>query len=268
MRLFPHWEFRSFGHEIPNPFFPGILLPGLVFTVMFAWPWIDRRVYNDYGEHNLLDRPRDKPLRTAVGVAAIIFFADLTMACATDIMGNKLQISFERLIEILQYGSFIGPIAGGLVAYRACLLLQAGGVHPIQRPVGGTIVRDERGAYHTLGASHGENGHDADGHHGSGQDGAEHSGAEVLERVGAGPEAQAEDRPRRAGGGLGPLRTRSGRALRRRAEGAARRAARMARPQAEPADRPWWIRRTKQALPDCPVDVGVRGPSGLGPGSV
>jgi ubiquinol-cytochrome c reductase cytochrome b subunit len=28
LRLWPHWEFRSFGHEIPNPFFPGIVLPG------------------------------------------------------------------------------------------------------------------------------------------------------------------------------------------------------------------------------------------------
>ena len=112
LRLWPHWEFRSFGHEIANPFFPGILLPGLVFTVIYAWPWIDKRLYADYGEHNLLDRPRDKPLRTAVGVAALVFFADLTLASATDVIGNGLQISFERLIEILQYGSFIGPIVG------------------------------------------------------------------------------------------------------------------------------------------------------------
>ena len=28
VRLWPHWEFRSFGHEIANPFFPGLLIPG------------------------------------------------------------------------------------------------------------------------------------------------------------------------------------------------------------------------------------------------
>ena len=49
VRLWPHWEFRSFGHEIPNPFFPGLLIPGLVFTIMYAWPWIDKKIYNDYG---------------------------------------------------------------------------------------------------------------------------------------------------------------------------------------------------------------------------
>jgi ubiquinol-cytochrome c reductase cytochrome b subunit len=169
LRLWPHWEFRSLGHEIANPFFPGILLPGLVFTVIYAWPWIDKRLFGDYGEHNLLDRPRDKPLRTAVGVAALVFFADLTLASATDIIGNNLQISFERLIEILQYGAIIGPVIGGLVAYRACLTLQGSAAHPIQRPVGGVIVRDHRGGYHTLGAEH--NGHgDVDGELGAAGD--------------------------------------------------------------------------------------------------
>ncbi len=38
VRLWPHWEFRSFGHEIPNPFFPGLLIPGILFGIMFAWP--------------------------------------------------------------------------------------------------------------------------------------------------------------------------------------------------------------------------------------
>ena len=145
LRLWPHWEFRTFGHEIANPFFPGILMPGLVFTVMYAWPWIDKRIYNDYGAHNLLDRPRDKPFRTAVGVAAIFFFVDLTLACATDLLANDLHISFERLIEILQYGSFIGPIVAGLRRLPASACCSRADAHPIQRPIGGIITRDAAG---------------------------------------------------------------------------------------------------------------------------
>ena len=164
LRLWPHWEFRSFGHEIANPFFPGILMPGLVFTVVYAWPWIDKRLHADYGEHNLLDRPRDKPLRTALGVGALAFFVDLTLASATDLIGNGLSVSFELLIEILQYGSFIAPIVAGLVTYRVCILLQTGGTHPIQHPVGGIITRDAKGAYHTLGAGHDDVGHATNGH--------------------------------------------------------------------------------------------------------
>jgi ubiquinol-cytochrome c reductase cytochrome b subunit len=152
LRLWPNWEFRGLGHEIPSPFFPGILLPGIAFTIMYAWPAIDRRLFADYEEHNLLDRPRDKPLRTAVGVAGLFFFADLTVASATDIIGNALNISFELLIEILQYGSFVAPIVAGMVAYKVCVALQSQNAHPVQRPVGGVIARDASGAFHTLGA--------------------------------------------------------------------------------------------------------------------
>jgi len=194
LRLWPHWEFRSLGHEIANSFFPGLLLPGIVFTVIYAWPWIDKRLFADYGEHNLLDRPRDKPLRTAVGVAGLVFFADLTLASATDIIGNGLQVSFELLIEILQYGSFIGPIIAFFVAYKSCLVLQSSGAYPIQRPVGGIIVRDARGGFHTLGAPH-HGGHGGDGHgdgngHGDGSGGG-HGDEASLERIGAAHEEAA-----------------------------------------------------------------------------
>jgi ubiquinol-cytochrome c reductase cytochrome b subunit len=174
LRLMPHWEFRSWGFEIPNPFFPGIVIPGIVFTVMFAWPWIDKWIYKDYAEHNLLDRPRDKPFRTAVGCAALTFFIDLSLASATDLLGNNLRMSFEELIEILQYGSFIGPIIIGMVAYKVCVQLQRTDLQIIKKPVGGIIIRSADGAYHTLGAHHlehdehagnGHNGH-SNGHNG------------------------------------------------------------------------------------------------------
>lgn len=158
MRLWPHWEFRSFGHEIANPFFPGILMPGIVFGIMFAWPWIDKKLFDD-DHHNLLDRPRDKPMRTAIGCAALAYFSDLTFASATDLLGNDFHISFELLIEILQYGAFVGPIVAGTIAYRVCKSLQRSGSHPIMRPLGGIIVRSADGAYHTLGADQASHGH-------------------------------------------------------------------------------------------------------------
>ncbi len=122
-------------------------------------------------------------------MAGLIFFIDLTLASATDVIGTGLHISFELLIEILQYGSFIGPIVGLFVAYEVCLVLQRTGAHPIQRPVGGIIIRDAQGGFHTVGAPHEGNGHGA---HTNGHEEA------VLERVGAGAGEEAgpaEDDP-------------------------------------------------------------------------
>jgi ubiquinol-cytochrome c reductase cytochrome b subunit len=140
-----------------------------VFTIMYAWPIIDRKVYNDHASHNLLDRPRDKPFRTGVGVAAIIFFSVLTLACATDLIANNTHIAFERLIEILQIAALVGPVVGFAIGYKACKALQRTHAHPIQRPIGGIIVRHVDGSYHTLGDAHHGNGHAAeDGHAGDG----------------------------------------------------------------------------------------------------
>ena len=172
VRLWPHWEFRSFGHEISNPFFPGLLIPGAVFTLMYLWPWIDKRIYKDYGRHNLLDRPRDKPFRTGIGVAGIIFFTVETLACATDLIAADLHVGFERLIEILQISALVGPVVGFAIAYKACHALLRGSSHPIQKPLGGIILRTADGAYHTLGDTHGhapgagteDNGHAGDDH--------------------------------------------------------------------------------------------------------
>jgi ubiquinol-cytochrome c reductase cytochrome b subunit len=183
LRLWPHWEFRSWGYEIPNPFFPGILFPGILFGLMYGWPAIDAFVYKDHDFHNLLDRPRDKPFRTAVGVAALVFFSVLTMASASDLLGNDFHISYELIIEMLQALVFIGPLAAGLITYRVCISLQRTGTMIIKKPVGGIIIRGTDGAYHTLGDDHG--GHDdhasaGDGNgHGNGN-GHDHAEAEEV----------------------------------------------------------------------------------------
>ena len=56
---------------VPNPFFGGVLFPLLLFAFLYAWPAVERRITGDRAPHNLLDRPRDNPLRTAVGSAVL-----------------------------------------------------------------------------------------------------------------------------------------------------------------------------------------------------
>jgi ubiquinol-cytochrome c reductase cytochrome b subunit len=158
LRLFPNWEFRSWGYEIANPFFPGILIPGILFGVMYSWPIIDAKIYKDHVAHNLLDRPRDKPFRTAVGCAALAFFSVLTMASGSDVLGNDWHISYELIIEMLQILVFVAPLVAFIVAYRACIHLQRTGNMIIKKPIGGIIVRGSDGAYHTLGDDHGGHG--------------------------------------------------------------------------------------------------------------
>ena len=72
LRIMPSWEFAGVGHTVPlEVFLPAVVFPGLIFTICFLWPAIERRWTGDNMLHNLLDRPRDRPKRTAAGAAMI-----------------------------------------------------------------------------------------------------------------------------------------------------------------------------------------------------
>jgi len=93
LRIFPPWEFQSFGHALPNPFYPAVLLPGLTFGILYAWPFLERRFTGDRAEHQLLDRPREHPFRTAFGLAALSFFVMLHFAASNDLIAKVFLVS-------------------------------------------------------------------------------------------------------------------------------------------------------------------------------
>lgn len=94
LRIMPAWEIRLFGYEIPNPFFPAVLMPGLLFGGPYAVPFIEARFTNDRGEHHVLDRPRDRPLRTAIAVASLAFYLVL--------LGSALGLRAQHVVRPLR----------------------------------------------------------------------------------------------------------------------------------------------------------------------
>jgi ubiquinol-cytochrome c reductase cytochrome b subunit len=120
LRLMPSWEIRAFGYEIPNPFFPGVLLPGITFTLLTLWPWLEARITGDHDEHHLLDRPRDRPLRTAFGVATLTFYTVLFFAGASDVLAITFNTSVNFLFGLFRVLLFVLTPLTGWLAYRLC----------------------------------------------------------------------------------------------------------------------------------------------------
>jgi len=118
LRLFPNWEIRAFGFEIPNPFFPGVLLPGLTFGALYAWPFLEARILRDYEIHNLADRPSSRPWRTTVGVAALSFYGVLFVAGSNDILASRLDLSINAVTRTLRVLLFVVPAIAGFIAHR------------------------------------------------------------------------------------------------------------------------------------------------------
>jgi ubiquinol-cytochrome c reductase cytochrome b subunit len=128
LRLVPGWDF-TIGHYtvVPNPFWGGALFPTLVFGFLIAWPWLERRwITHDYGYHNVLERPREAPLRTGIGVGVFAFVAMIFVAGASDRIDVFFGWSYTSQIWTYRVAIWLVPIALGLLAYRVCVELQEG----------------------------------------------------------------------------------------------------------------------------------------------
>jgi ubiquinol-cytochrome c reductase cytochrome b subunit len=118
LRLFPSWEIRAFGFEVPNPFFPAVLIPGVTFGFLYLWPWLERWVTRDTGPHHLLDRPRDRPVRSALGALTLTFYGVLFVAASNDVIAHWTGIDIADINRIFRILLFSLPPIVGYATYR------------------------------------------------------------------------------------------------------------------------------------------------------
>jgi ubiquinol-cytochrome c reductase cytochrome b subunit len=120
LRIFPPFEPEILGVVIPSAFIPGVVIPGALFTLVALWPFVERRITGDRGEHHLLDWPWEAPGRAAAGAAILTFFAILTLAGGNDVLAVYLDLSVEGLTLIFQVLVLVAPVAVGFFVYLAC----------------------------------------------------------------------------------------------------------------------------------------------------
>lgn len=125
LRLMPGVETRLWGHTIMwNPLVTAVLLPGVLFAALYAYPFFERWITGAPGERHLCDRPRDRPVRTALGAAALSCYAVLLLAGAQDILAFVFDLSQQALTWTLRIGFLAvphGPSSGspGGCAWRS-----------------------------------------------------------------------------------------------------------------------------------------------------
>jgi ubiquinol-cytochrome c reductase cytochrome b subunit len=108
----------------------------------------------DLRHHQILDRPRNAPARTAFGVAIIAMAGDLFAAGADDVIAYNLDIPLIPLVWSLRIGFFVLPVIAFIVTRHICRAMQrsdrqklragteygiavepGGGFAPVSRPV-------------------------------------------------------------------------------------------------------------------------------------
>jgi ubiquinol-cytochrome c reductase cytochrome b subunit len=123
-RLMPPWEIRLGGYTLPPLFWPTLVLPAFLTILPMIYPFLEARFTKDKRAHHLLQRPRDVPMRTALGCMAIAFYVVLLASGGNDVIADKMHISLNAMTWAGRIGLLVVPPVAFYVAYRVCLGLQ------------------------------------------------------------------------------------------------------------------------------------------------
>jgi ubiquinol-cytochrome c reductase cytochrome b subunit len=126
LRLLPGWlEFEAFGFTFSfNVMIGAILLIPVMYGLISLYPFLEEWVTGDKREHHLLDRPRNNPTRTGIGMAGITAYCVLMFAAGNDLMAIKLGLSINDITNFLRAAFFIAPPVVFWITKRICLSLQ------------------------------------------------------------------------------------------------------------------------------------------------
>ncbi|MGH4010771.1 MAG: cytochrome bc1 complex cytochrome b subunit [Pseudonocardiaceae bacterium] len=123
-RLWPAWELYLGDYMIPASFWPTMVLPAIMFTLAATYPAIERKLTGDNATHNLLQRPRDVPVRAGLGMMAISFMFILLLSGGNDVIAYVFDISLNATTWAGRIGLLLLPPISYYVTYRICLGLQ------------------------------------------------------------------------------------------------------------------------------------------------
>jgi len=146
-RLWPAWEIYVGHHTVPAAFGVAMIM-GVVFVLLIIYPFLERRFSGDHDHHNLLQRPRDGPVRTGIGAMAIAFYLVLTLGAMNDIIALKFHISLNATTWIGRIGMVVLPPIVYFITYRWCVGLQRSDRAVLEHGIEtGIIKRLPHGAY-------------------------------------------------------------------------------------------------------------------------
>jgi ubiquinol-cytochrome c reductase cytochrome b subunit len=127
LRVMPAWELSFGGHPLPlDVLIPAVIVPGLFFTLVAAYPLLDGWIAGGRPPHGLLPpKPADPANRIAVGVAGITLYRLLWAAAANDEIAYHLQLSLYTVTWVFRVLVLTGPVLAFALTRMICHVVQA-----------------------------------------------------------------------------------------------------------------------------------------------
>lgn len=146
-RVLPAWEIYVGNYTFTSAFWVALIAGGMV-ALLFAYPWIEKKATGDNAHHNLLQRPRDVPVRSAIGAMAITFFMLVTVSGGNDHVAHFFQISLNAMTWFGRIGLIVLPPLAYFMTYRICVSLQRKDREVLEHGIAtGTIKQMPNGAF-------------------------------------------------------------------------------------------------------------------------
>ncbi|RPK32211.1 cytochrome bc complex cytochrome b subunit [Streptomyces sp. ADI93-02] len=124
LRVMPGWEISAWGHTLAlDNLIPLTAGVGL-FLALGAYPFIEAWVTGDSQDQHLLDRPRNRPVRTALGTAWLSVYLVALTGAANDIIAIRLHLSVNAVTWAVRIGLFFVPPLVYVFTKRMALGLQ------------------------------------------------------------------------------------------------------------------------------------------------
>jgi ubiquinol-cytochrome c reductase cytochrome b subunit len=125
LRMMPNIEWNFWGHTLSlNVLVPFAIVPGILFGGLAMYPFLEAWITGDKREHHILDRPRNMPTRTAIGVAGITFYGVGWINGGNDLIATHFNLSVEAITWWARFAIFLGPAFAFWLTRRICFGLQ------------------------------------------------------------------------------------------------------------------------------------------------
>jgi ubiquinol-cytochrome c reductase cytochrome b subunit len=125
VRMSPPLESHFLGHTVSwNILIPGVIIPGIFFTGLALYPFIESWLTGDKREHHLLDRPRNAPNRTALGAGSMAFILVTLLNGGNDLIATHFSLSINQITWMSRISVFVIPPLVFVATKRLCLSLQ------------------------------------------------------------------------------------------------------------------------------------------------
>ena len=125
LRMMPAWEVNFLGHTVSfDVLIPALVPLGALFTLAGLWPFFEQWATGDKSFHNVNDRPRNAPVRTAIGVAVISWYGVLWLEGANDVIADRFDVPLYTITWIARVAFFVVPVVAYFATKRICLGLQ------------------------------------------------------------------------------------------------------------------------------------------------